>query len=101
MIGVFYILSQALGVVGFALLVPAAIGMVAGDPAGEVKLKLQLAGANPDYLDARVQLGLVYYSLGRWPQAQAEWEAVVSADPERSDARMYLRLGERAGESSS
>ena len=57
--------------------------------------------ANPDYLDARVQLGLVYYSLGRWPQAQAEWEAVVSADPERSDARMYLRLGERGGESSS
>ncbi len=38
MIGVFYILSQALGVVGFALLVPAAIGIVAGDPAGEVFL---------------------------------------------------------------
>ncbi len=38
MIGVFYILSQALGVIGFALLVPAIIGIVAGDPAGDVFL---------------------------------------------------------------
>jgi cytochrome c-type biogenesis protein CcmH/NrfG len=39
-----------------------------------------------------VQLGLTYWSLGRTEQAIAEWQRVLSAEPERADARMYLRL---------
>ena len=47
---------------------------------------------NPAFLDAAVQLGLTYWSLGRGEQALAEWRHVVEAEPTRRDAQMYLRL---------
>ena len=48
--------------------------------------------ATPDYLEAKVQLGLTYYSLGRIEQARAEWNEVLEIDPSRDEARMYLRM---------
>ncbi len=55
---------------------------------------------NEDYLEARVQLGLTYYTLGRIPDAIEAWKRVVRADPEREDANMYLRMvGDAAGPS--
>ena len=48
--------------------------------------------ANPDYLDAQVQLGVTYYTLGRAAEARDEWNATLERDPSRDDARMYLRL---------
>jgi Tfp pilus assembly protein PilF len=60
--------------------------------------------ANPAYLDAAVQLGLTYWSLGQADRAAAEWRKVVLAEPTREDARLYLKLvargtapGSRAG----
>lgn len=47
---------------------------------------------HPRLLDAAVQAGLTLYSLGRADEARREWEAVLGADPDRQDARMYLRL---------
>ncbi len=43
-------------------------------------------------LDSQIQLGLTYYSMGRTPEAIAEWDAVLERDPSRDEARMYLRL---------
>lgn len=43
-------------------------------------------------LSSQIQLGLTYYSMGRTPEAIAEWEAVLEKDPSRDEARMYLRL---------
>ena len=43
-------------------------------------------------LDAQVQLGLTYYTLGRAADALERWQAVSNLDPERDDARMYMRL---------
>jgi hypothetical protein len=48
--------------------------------------------ANPDYLDAQVQLGVTYYTLGRAAEARAQWNAVLEREPDRDDARMYLRM---------
>ena len=48
--------------------------------------------ANPSYLDARVQLGLTLYTLGRTDEARASGRARSSATRSRDDARMYLRL---------
>ena len=48
--------------------------------------------ANPAYLDASVQLGVTYYTLGRAAEARDEWNATLERDPSRDDARMYLRL---------
>ena len=56
---------------------------------GEFKRVLR---ANSAYLESAVQLGLTYYTLGRTPQAVAEWESVLEQDPSRDDARMYLRM---------
>lgn len=44
------------------------------------------------FLDAAVQAGLTLYTLGRADEAQREWQAVLQTDPDRQDARMYLRL---------
>lgn len=52
----------------------------------------RLLRVNEDYLEARVQLGLTYYTLGRLPDAVEAWKRVVAAEPEREDANMYLRM---------
>ncbi len=56
---------------------------------GEFKRVLRTHSA---YLESAVQLGLTYYTLGRTPQALAEWESVLQRDPSREDAQMYLRM---------
>ena len=48
--------------------------------------------ANPDFLDASVQLGLTLYTLARTAEAVAEWNSVLARDASNADARMYLRL---------
>lgn len=47
---------------------------------------------NPEYLAAKVQLGVTYYTLGRTPEARTTWNEVLAHDPAREDARMYLRM---------
>jgi len=39
-----------------------------------------------------VQLGFCLYTLGRTDEAKREWLGVCARDPDREDARMYLRL---------
>ena len=56
------------------------------------KLEPRILRANPGYLDAAVQLGLTFYTLGRCDEARAEWTSVLGRDPSREDARMYLRM---------
>jgi tetratricopeptide (TPR) repeat protein len=64
----------------------------AGLPAQAIAELKRVRRGNPAYLDASVQLGLTYWSLGRSAEAIAEWQRVVREDPAQSDARMYLRL---------
>ena len=47
---------------------------------------------NPDFLDAAVQAGVTYYSMGRSEEAVEIWREVLERDSDRSDARMYLRM---------
>lgn len=47
---------------------------------------------NPGFLDAAVQAGLTWYSMGRSEQAVEVWREVLDRDPDREDARMYLRM---------
>jgi len=57
----------------------------------ELEFKRVLRG-NPDLLEAQVQLGLTYYTLGRAPDALAIWNEVLRRDPAQRDALMYVRL---------
>jgi superkiller protein 3 len=60
----------------------------------EQEFKRVLRG-NPTLLDANLQLGLTYYTLGRTADALAQWHHVAEREPAREDARMYIRLAEK------
>ncbi len=47
---------------------------------------------SPDYLPARVQLGVFLFSMGKIEAAVAEWKQILNTDPKNSKAKMYLRL---------
>jgi len=64
----------------------------AGYPDQALRELERVRRAHPHLLDAAVQLGLTWFSLGRTERAVAEWDAVLQRDPSRDDARMYLRL---------
>jgi tetratricopeptide (TPR) repeat protein len=64
----------------------------AGLPSQATQEFRRILRAHSGMLDSQIQLGLTYYSMGRTPEAIAEWEAVLEKDPSRDEARMYLRL---------
>ena len=49
---------------------------------------------NPNYLPARIQLGLTHYALGAIPKAIKEWQEVLKKDKHNPAAKMYLRICE-------
>jgi tetratricopeptide (TPR) repeat protein len=57
----------------------------------ELEFKRVLRG-NPDLLEAQVQLGLTYYTMGRAPDALGLWNEVLRRDPSQRDALMYIRM---------
>jgi tetratricopeptide (TPR) repeat protein len=46
----------------------------------------------PDYVPARVQLGICCYAMGRRDEAVRQWTQVLQNDPQNASAAMYLRL---------
>ncbi len=60
----------------------------------------RLKNEHPAYMPARIALGLLYYGNGNIIEAQAEWQNVLSRDPNHPDAVMYLQLSRSATETS-
>jgi tetratricopeptide (TPR) repeat protein len=58
----------------------------------------RLKNEYPAYMPARIALGLLYYGNGNIIEAQAEWQNVLSRDPNHPDAVMYLQLSRSATE---
>jgi tetratricopeptide (TPR) repeat protein len=52
----------------------------------------------PDFLPARLALGLHYYSNGKIIEAQSEWRGILSKDKNNKEALMYLKLSQAATE---
>ena len=46
----------------------------------------------PDYLPARINLGVTLFSLGRKDDAIKEWQDVITRDPGNKSARLYLKM---------
>ena len=59
---------------------------------------IKLKNEKPDFFEARIALGVLYFGLGNVLEAQTEWEKVLSKDPKNSDALTYLELSKNANE---
>ncbi len=58
----------------------------------------RLKNENPGYMPARIALGLLYYGNGNIIEAQAEWQNVLSREPQHPEAVMYVNLSRTASE---
>lgn len=58
----------------------------------------RLKNEQPGYMPARIALGLLYYGNGNVVEAQAEWQNVLSREPNHSEATMYVNLSRGATE---
>jgi tetratricopeptide (TPR) repeat protein len=56
----------------------------------------QLKGEAPNFLPARIQLGLLHYSQGNVLDAELEWEAVRELDPKNREAEAYLEMARKS-----
>lgn len=57
-----------------------------------IQVLKELKNQHPDFLRARIELGLIYLKHGKIPEAQMEWEKVLSYDSTHREALMYLEL---------
>lgn len=60
----------------------------------------QLCYEHEDFVPARVQLGLMYFSLGNVIDAQLEWEKVKRLNPNNLEVQTYLDMAKQATETS-
>jgi len=58
----------------------------------------RLKNEYPAYMPGKIALGLLYYGNGNIIEAQAEWQNVLSRDPNHPEATMYLQLSRSATE---
>lgn len=60
----------------------------------------RLKNENPGYMPVRIALGLLYYGNGNIIEATAEWQNVLSREPNHPEAIMYVNLSRTASETS-
>lgn len=58
----------------------------------------RLKNEQPGYMPARIALGLLFYGNGNVIEAQAEWQNVLSREPQHPEALMYVNLSKSASE---
>lgn len=51
----------------------------------------------PQFLPARMKLGILYYNLNNLAEATEQWEALLARDPGHGEAKKYLRMAQAAG----
>lgn len=51
----------------------------------------------PQYLPARMKLGLVFYNLNLIAEATEQWENVLYREPQHGEAKKYLKMAQAAG----
>ncbi len=51
----------------------------------------------PQFIPARLKLGVIYYNLNNLAEATEQWENILLRDPKHSEANQYLRMANAAG----
>ena len=60
---------------------------------GEARKELDsILDEHPEYVDARVNLGLVHYRAGRYDEAADEWQSCLKRDPDHLKAKAFLNM---------
>lgn len=77
--------------------VPAALAMAkclsrTGDKEGAAGLLRKTLDTHPRCVDAKVQLGVLYHTLKRLPEAHQQWQESLTMDPDNKLAQMYLSM---------
>ena len=52
----------------------------------------------PNYVPARVAIGLLHYSQGSTIEAQSEWQSAILKDPSNAELKMYISIASEATE---
>mgnify|MGYP000042923470 FL=1 len=55
----------------------------------------QLKTEKPDFIPARIQLGLLHYSQGNILDAELEWESILEIQSDHREARAYLQMAKK------
>lgn len=51
----------------------------------------------PQFLQARLKLGLIFYQANQIAEAVEQWENVLARDPQNGEALRYVRMAQAAG----
>ncbi len=51
----------------------------------------------PQFVPARLKLGVIYYNMNNLAEATEQWENILLRDPKHSEANQYLRMANAAG----
>ncbi|MFZ4403605.1 MAG: tetratricopeptide repeat protein [Pseudobdellovibrionaceae bacterium] len=51
----------------------------------------------PQYVPARIKLGVIYYNMNRIAEATDQWEAVLIRDPNHPEALRNIKMAQAAG----
>lgn len=68
-----------------------------GDPERAIKDLKGLIREYPQFLPARMKLGIIYYNLNNLAEATEQWEALLAREPGHAEAKKYLRMAQAAG----
>lgn len=60
----------------------------------------QLCMQHPSFIEGKIQLGLMHFSLGNVLDAQVEWERARSEAPDNAEIESYLAMARQATETS-
>ena len=69
----------------------------AGDPSRAVKELKSVIRDYPQYSQAKLKLGVIYYNNGNLVEATEQWENILLRDPHHSEALKYLKMAQAAG----
>jgi lipoprotein NlpI len=72
-----------------------------GDLDGAIEQLTQALEGNPQYVPARLNLGLAHYRRGRLADARQEWLACRDQEPGNPQVRAYLAMLERSDDGAS
>ena len=68
-----------------------------GDSDRAVRELKALIREYPQFIPARLKLGVIYYNMNNLAEATEQWENILLRDPKHSEANQYLRMANAAG----